>query len=111
VREDPTNINREIELMIMKARLGQCDEAGKMAAHVQEFAPHHPGKLFGAARALSLCAHGPQGSEYAAKALAALQAAVASGFQDGYAVKTSPDFVVLRDHHGYPELIAELSRR
>jgi len=111
VREDPNNINREIELMVVKARLGQCDEASKMTANVQEFAPHHPAKLLGVARALALCAHGPQGSAFADKAMAALQAAVAGGFQDGYAVKTSPDFVALRDVSGYPELVAGFSRR
>jgi tetratricopeptide (TPR) repeat protein len=110
VREDPNNINREIELMIVQARLGQCDEASKMAAHVQEFAPRHPGKLFGAARALALCAHGSQGAAFAEKAMVALQAAVASGFQDGYAVKSSPDLAALRDQRGYPELVAGLSR-
>jgi len=110
VGDDPHNINREIELMIVKARLGQCDEASRMASRVQEFAPHHPGKLFGAARALALCAHGPQASAFAERSLEALRQAAAGGFKDAYAVRTSPDFAALRDLRGYRDLVTEISR-
>ena len=106
------NINRKIELMLTKARLGACEEASRIADHVAEFAPRHPGKLFAAARALALCAgsRDPQASAFAEKGLATLRQAAANGFKDAYAVKTSPDLTALRGLSGYSDLVAQLSR-
>ncbi|HMF08638.1 MAG TPA: hypothetical protein VKJ00_05840 [Thermoanaerobaculia bacterium] len=116
-RSDTRNINREVELMLTKARLGDRAEASRIASHVLETAPRHPGKVFAVARALALCAESarrardPQESAFAEKAIAALRQAAASGFKDNYAVKTSPDLAAVRGLSGYPELVAELSRR
>ena len=117
LKDDPRNIQREVEVMLVKARLGDVAEASRIAARVAEFAPRHPAKLFAVARALSLCAESaarakePQAPAFAEKSLGALKQAVANGFKDAWVVRTSPDLAALRALPGYPELVAGLSRQ
>ncbi len=115
LHDDPRNIQRAVELMLVKARLGETDEAARIASHVIEFAPHHPGKLFSVARAYAICA-GQAGAVASAqrhafidRGLGALRQAVASGFKDVTAAKTCPDLQALRDRSEYRDLVAELS--
>jgi serine/threonine-protein kinase len=117
--DDPGNIQRRIELMLVQARLGEHEAATKAAAQVCAYAPRHPGKLFSAACGYALCVpaaraakSGDAGAlqrEYAGKALTTLRQAIACGFKDRRALETTPDLQAIRDEDAYKSLLAGLA--
>jgi serine/threonine-protein kinase len=119
-KDDPKNIQRRIELMLVQARLGDHQTASKTAAEVCAYAPRHPGKLFSAACGYALCAGAAQtqssGSaalqrEYGRKALDTLNQAIACGFKDRRALQTLPDLQGIRGNDGYKTLLSGLAKR
>jgi len=124
LKSDPKNIQRRIELMLVQARLGQHEEAGKIAREVCDFAPHHPGKLFEAACAFAQCIPSvvkdrapamltPESQkrqeEYATNAVNALRQAIANGFKDLRGLQTAPDLEPLRENRGFQAILAQLA--
>jgi tetratricopeptide (TPR) repeat protein len=124
-KSDPNNIQRRIELMLVQARLGQHEEAAKIASEVCNFAPHHPGKLFWAARAYAQCipsvakgrdpaARTPESrklqEEYASKAVIALRQAVTHGFKDRRGLQTAPDLDPLRENKAFQDVLLQLGK-
>jgi serine/threonine-protein kinase len=120
-QEDPGNIQRRIELMLVQAQLLEHQPASRTAAEVRAYAPRHPGKLFSAACGYALCVPaaraaaagdaGALGREYAAKALETLRQAIACGFKDRRALETAPDLQDIRGEDGYKALLVGLDRR
>jgi serine/threonine-protein kinase len=119
--DDPRNIQRRIELMLVQARTGDYQAASKAAAEVSAYSPQHPGKLFSAACAYALCVTAARSAkttdagtlegEYADQALTTLRQAIACGFKDRRALETVPDLKDIRDHDGYQALVAGLLAR
>jgi tetratricopeptide (TPR) repeat protein len=118
LKEDPHNIERKIELMLVQASLGQHKPASQAAAEVCKYAPKHPGKLFfaacGYARCLAAVTGAPsaeQGlaSQYGEKAVEVLGQAVAQGFKDAVAIEKSPELKSLQNLPGYQHIVAKVS--
>jgi serine/threonine-protein kinase len=119
-KDDPRNIQRKIELMLVQARLDEHQAAARTADEVCAYAPRHPGKLFSAACGYALCAGaaragssgdaGDRQREYARKALDTLRRAVACGFKDRRALEVAPDLQDVRGEDGYKALVAGLAR-
>jgi tetratricopeptide (TPR) repeat protein len=120
LKEDPKNIQRRIELMLVQARLGNDQEAARIATEVVAYAPRHPGKLFAAACGYALCIPVAAGREtngpltpaseasrqrYAESAFEALRQAVASGFHDRQGLESSPDLAPLRGDDRFKNLL------
>jgi serine/threonine-protein kinase len=115
-KDDPGNIQRRIELMLVQARLGQHQDAAKTAAEVYAYAPQHPGKLFAAACGYALCVpvalpaktgnSGELQRVYAAKAVETLRQAIACGFKDRRALEAVPDLQPVRAEEGFKTLVA-----
>jgi serine/threonine-protein kinase len=120
LKDDPKNIQRRIELMLVQARLGNDKEAARIATEVRSYAPRHPGKLFAAACGYALCMPVAAGREtkgpltpaseasrqrYAESAFEALRQAVASGFHDRRGLESSPDLAPLRGDDRFKNLL------
>jgi serine/threonine-protein kinase len=120
-KDDSKNVQRQIELMLVQARLGDHEAAARAAAEVCAYAPQHPGKLFSAACGYALCVPAARAAKsgdaaalpgaYAGKALETLRQAVACGFKDRRALETSPDLEAVRGEDGYKTLLGGLARR
>jgi serine/threonine-protein kinase len=124
-KNDPKNIQRSIELMLVIARDGDRDAASAMAENVVAYAPRHPGKLFAAACAMALCAakrpageppSQPTGSEGAAardrlaqRAVQILKMAIEHGYRDARALATNLDLESLRDRTDFQALAQNLA--
>jgi serine/threonine-protein kinase len=115
-KDDAKNIQRRIELMLVQARLGDQQAAGKTADEVRSYAPRHPGKLFSAACGYALCASAlPAGRDnekraYISKALDTLREAVNSGFRDRRALETSSDLQILKSEDAFKALMRETTK-
>jgi tetratricopeptide (TPR) repeat protein len=115
-KDDPRNIQRRIELMLVEARLGQHEAASRTAAEVCAYAPQHPGKLFAAACGYALCVPAARAAKsggpgdlprvYAGKALETLRRAIACGFKDRRALEEVPDLQSVRGEEGFKTLVA-----
>jgi tetratricopeptide (TPR) repeat protein len=114
-KDDPRNIQRRIELMLVQARLGQHEDAAKTAGEVCAYAPQHPGKLFAAACAYALCVPAARAAStgkselqraYATKAVETLRQAIAYGFKDRRALEVVPDLQPVRAEEGFKTLVA-----
>lgn len=129
LKDDKTNAQRKVELMLVYARLGRHQEAAKMAQEIIEFAPKHPGKLFSAACGLAICSSadgragslsdGGSGSEddkaqrrrYAEKAMDTLRLAAANGFKDAHGLQINPDLEALQSLGDYKQLIRQIAKQ
>src|SRR5262249_3368359 len=123
LKNDPKNVQRQIELMLVRARLGQHREAAQAARQVCDYAPRHPGKLFSAACGYALCIPAvsragvctPEdealGRDYAAKALEAIDRAIAHGFRDSRALQGVPELEALRGREDFQSLLTRLATR
>src|SRR5262249_2593153 len=119
LKEDPNNIERKIELMLVQASLGQHKPASQAAAEVCKYAPKHPGKLFSAACGYARCLAAVTGapsateqglaSQYGEKAVEVLGQAVAQGFNDAVAIGKSPELKGLQNLTGYQQIVAKVS--
>jgi tetratricopeptide (TPR) repeat protein len=118
-KDDPGNIQRQIEVMLAQARLGEHQAAARTAGEVCAYAPRHPGKLFSAACGYALCVAavraGSSGGDdalkrgYVQKTLDTLRQAIASGFKDRRALETAPDLQAVRGADGYKSLLVGLA--
>ncbi len=115
LKEDPKNPQRKIELMLVRARLGQNAPAAALAGEVQAYGPRHPGWLFAVGGCYALCSQAATDSRqrevYAQKAIAALRQAIDQGYRDLHGLTADPDLEPLRDHPAYPELLTRLARK
>jgi serine/threonine-protein kinase len=122
---DPNNPQRQIELMLARARCGRHEEAGHMAADVAAKAPQHPGVLFAAASCFALCsqsvacgkapasltpAEQTLEKRYAQQGLALLSQAIDRGYHDAGTLKHSPELESLRHSSNYAKLVNYLAR-
>jgi tetratricopeptide (TPR) repeat protein len=120
LKNDPKNMQRQIELMLVRARLGRHREAAQAARVVCDYAPGHPGKLFGAACGYALCVHAVARSgastpdeealrrDYTAKAIEAIDRAIAHGFRDRLALQCVPELESLRGGEEFQGLLLRL---
>ncbi|HZU35659.1 MAG TPA: protein kinase [Gemmataceae bacterium] len=109
---DPKNTQRQIELMLVLARLGHDSEAAGLAAAILAYAPRHPGMLYGAACGYALCSvhakAAAQKADYLARSAAALRQAVAHGYQDARGMAADPNLEPLRGSPAFRAVQTEL---
>src|SRR5262249_5523013 len=91
--EDPGNIQRKIELMLVNAQLGNAADAVKDARAVEQYAPHNPGKLFFAACAYALAARNSSVQQRSSNddAIRVLRSAIGGGFRDPWVLQHAPE--------------------
>jgi serine/threonine protein kinase len=117
--DDPKNIQRQIELMLVQAQLGQYDEALTVARAVEQYGPLNPGMLFSAASAYAISSnpsfkasgHSEKHQERersASEAIRVLRMAVASAFRDRWTLQHVPEFNGLRNRSDYNQILAEI---
>jgi hypothetical protein len=104
--QDPSNIQREVELMQVLARTGGLQETDQLADKVLAYAPKHPGKLFQTASAKAQCVRAirsmpqpdtAQAEHHAKHAVNILNQAVDNGWKDARAIAVAPDLASLRN--------------
>jgi serine/threonine-protein kinase len=125
-KDDPKNIQRKIELMLVQARAGDHETAAKTASEVCAYAPRHPGKLFSAACGYALCAWATAQTRtspatsgagealhraYITKGLDTLRQAIDCGLRDRRAVETLPELQSLRSEDAYKALLDGQAKR
>jgi serine/threonine protein kinase/tetratricopeptide (TPR) repeat protein len=122
---DPTNTNRQLELMLSLARCGQHAKAAELADAIRKATSGDPAFLFSAAcgYALSIPAVAP-GKEndkltsderalqqrYADKAMDTLREALAKGFDDPVTLETDPDLAPMQNDPRLKELLAKMKK-
>jgi serine/threonine-protein kinase len=119
-KDDPDNPQRQIELLLARARCGRHEEASKLAAAIAAKAPRHPGVLFAVAGGYALCipavaqgkaeaslsdAERSLRNSYADAALKILQQAIECGYHDAMALEHDPDLEPLRANPRYHEIL------
>jgi serine/threonine-protein kinase len=113
------------ELMWTLAHCGDHVRAAALAERLRRQEPDNRGQLFNAACGFALCraAVAPDKvdadltsdearlrQDYTAKALEALQQAVAHGYRDAVSIETEPDLDSVRDQSAFKTLLANLAR-
>jgi serine/threonine-protein kinase len=115
LKADPTNAQRKIELMLVLARLGQHQEASRLAYEVRSYAPHHPGMLVAVTCCYALCIpdtkDAAQQKSYADQAASALSQAITDGYRDAVVLEQSPDLKPLRAFPAYKILLGQVATR
>lgn len=121
LRSDVNNIQRKIEVMLVKAWLGRYQEALQNAGAVEQYSPHHPGKLFSAACAYALSIPAPdrasgrsrtedrrRAANCAKSAVELLRTAVANGYRDVWMLNHAPELQSLREDNTFTQLVREM---
>jgi predicted Ser/Thr protein kinase len=117
-QSDPKNIQRKIEVMLAAAQLERDKTTLGYAHAVEEYAPHHPGKLFSVALAYAILAASAtekqraitaHDSHYADETIRTLRVAAQNGFRDTWTLEHAPEFQSLRVLSSYANLLREIS--
>lgn len=121
-RESPEDVGARIGLMLVSARCGRQEEAGRMADELRKQFPASPWVLYHVGCCYALCgaaatdgnvdgqeSGGPQGSRqrYAASAVEVLRQAIEHGWRDPVLLECDPDLDPIRSHPDYAALLAE----
>jgi predicted Ser/Thr protein kinase len=118
-QSDPKNIQRKIEVMLAAAQLVRDKPTLDYAYAVEEYAPHHPGKLFSVALAYAILAASATEKQraiaahdshyYAGEAIRTLRVATQNGFRETWTLDHAPEFQSLRALSSYTNLLREIS--
>jgi serine/threonine-protein kinase len=113
-KEDPTNLYKQVELVLAQARCGEHDKAAAAAGRLRADAAKDAGILYYLGCAYALCAASadepPLRAQYAGEALDTLRQAVACGYKDLVSLETDPDLESLQGRPDYKELIQSLNK-
>jgi hypothetical protein len=121
-KADPDDISLKKDLMITLARAGEHQQAAQLAEEIRRL-PVDGGSLVEVAGCLALCVSAvSRGNEknrpedetlqkdYAARAVQALQQAVAQGYRNVVNLETEPDLDAIRDHPEFKALLHKLQQ-
>jgi serine/threonine-protein kinase len=122
---DPTNMQRQVELMLARAHCGELEKAAEMAQKLSAAAPKHPNVLMAAACAYATCAAAmgqaskpalspdqqARQKQYADAALARLDQAIKAGYRDVHALEHNLDLEPLRSLPGYKTLLTQVAKQ
>jgi tetratricopeptide (TPR) repeat protein len=109
---DPTNARGQKELITVLPHCGEHAEAAERAEALQRANPKDQEILIAVACSYSICAAVPEDEDlhrrYTAKAIEALEEAVALGFKDVSSLETDLDLEPIRREPGFIKLVEDL---
>jgi serine/threonine-protein kinase len=121
-KADPDDISLKKDLMITLARAGEHQQAAQLAEEIRRL-PEDGGSLVEVAGCYALCVSAmsrakeknrPEDEtlqkDYAARAVQALQQAVAQGYRNVVNLETEPDLDAIRDHPEFKALLHKLQQ-